>query len=240
MTGDLRGHNNPPEPSPFEAASASVDELLVEAKNWLDGSSVATQEEADAIGRITAMARAATKKLDTLRVEEKRPHDDAARAVQERFKPILARCDLIIDACKKSLTPFLAKLEAEKREAERIARAKADEARKAAEDAIRASQATDIEAREQAEAMLANAKRLEASATRAENDKAKASTGGRAMSLRTTYRAELTDDRLAARHYWSSRRDEFAELLAKFARDDVAAGAREIPGFVIHEEKVAV
>lgn len=230
----LIGHNGGP--TPFD----ELETLAAEARHWLDGSIVQSQAEADAIGHLVNMARAINKKLDALRVEEKRPHDDAAKAVQEKFKPHLSRCDLIADACKKALTPFLQKLEAEKRERERIAREEADRKRAEAEAAIRAAKQSDLEERERAEALLREAQKAEAAAIRAENDKAKASTGGRSMSLRTSYRPELVNSTEAARNYWKTRKDDFDALLMQFAREDIAKGIREIPGFVVHEEKAAV
>jgi len=232
------GHNNPP--TPFEDAVLALENLRTEAKNWLDGDLVTSQPEADAIGKLTAMSRDIAKRLDALRVEEKRPHDEAGKAVQEKFRPYAARCDLIVDACKKALTPYLVKLENEKREKERLAREEADRQRVAAETAVRAAPKSDIEAREAAEALLSAAKKAEAIAVKAENDKAKAATGGRSMSLRTSYRPELFNSTEAARHYWQTRKADFDALLLQFAREDIAKGAREIPGFIVHEDKAAV
>ncbi len=232
------GHNGAP--TPFDDAVTALDALRAEASNWLDGAVVSSQPEADAIGKLTAMARELSKRLDGLRVDEKKPHDDAGKAVQEKFKPYLARCDLIVSGCKTALTPYLVKLENEKREAERIAREKADKLREEAEAAIRAAKQNDINAREEAERLLTAAKKADASTTRAENDKAKAATGGRSMSLRTSYRAELTNSTEAARHYWQTRKADFDALLMQFAKDDIARGVRKIPGFIVHEEKAAV
>lgn len=234
VDASMIGHNGGP--SLFD----DLDALVAEARHWLDGSIVQSQEEADAIGHLVNMARSVGKKLDALRVEEKRPHDDAARAVQEKYKPLLSRCDLVADACKKALTPFLQKLEVEKRERERLAREDADRKREEAEAAIRTAKQSDLEARESAEALLRDAKRAEAAAVRAESDTAKASTGGRSMSLRTSYRAELVDPTEAARHYWKTRKADFDALLMQFARDDIGRGARNLPGFIVHEERVAV
>jgi len=233
------GHNGAP--TPFDDAVTALDALRAEASNWLDGAVVSSQPEADAIGKLTAMARELSKRLDGLRVDEKKPHDDAGKAVQEKFKPYLARCELIVSGCKTALTPYLNKLDEEKKEAARIAREKADKLREEAEAAIRAAKQNDIDAREEAEKLLTAAKKADASATRAENDKAKAATGfGRSMSLRTTYRAELVNSTEAARYYWQTRKADFDALLMQFAKDDIARGVREIPGFTIHEEKAAV
>jgi len=70
------------------------------------------------------------KLADENRKEEKRPHDDAAKVVQSKWKPILDRAALAIDVCKKALTPYLAEkerkqalvAEAARRELARLAR----------------------------------------------------------------------------------------------------------------------
>lgn len=234
------GHNNPPEQTPFDLASEAIATVFGEAQNWLDGATVKTQEEADAIAGLLDMARKAKAKADDMRVLEKKPHDDAAKAVQERYKPLLARCDLISDACKKALTPFLMAIEAEKRAKAEAARKEADAKAAAAQEALRASQATDIAAREVAEAMLRDASKADAIARKAENDKAGAKGGARATSLRTRHEVEVVDAREAARHFWRLRPGMFNELLNQLAREAVASGAREIPGCVVREVKEAV
>ena len=71
------------------------------------------------------------------------------------------------------------------------------------------------------------------------NAKAQAKGGARAVGLRTSWRPELTDAREAARHYWVAQRPALEAFLTDLARADVARGLRDIPGFVVHEEKAA-
>lgn len=236
----MLGHNNPPEPTPFEAAAERIDTLFMEAKHWLDGNEAGSQAEADAIGKLMDMVRAAKKDADAKRAEEKRPHDEAAKAVQEKYRPLLTRADLMVEGCKAAITPWLMKIEAEKRAREDAARKEAEAKALAAQEAVRAAQAADLEAREKAEALLRDAKKAEAAATKATNDKAHAKGGARAVTLRTSYDAEVTDMQAFARWAWGHRQADLAEFLDGLAKRVVAAGVRDIPGVTVHEIKTAV
>lgn len=236
----VSGNNAPPEPTPFDLISENVSDVYLEAKHWLDGAAVSSQAEADAIALLLDMARKAEKAANELRVAEKKPHDDAAAAVQAKFKPLIDKTARVAKACKDALTPWLERVEAAKRAAAEEARRIADEKALAATAAIRSAQSAGLEAREKAEQQLRDAKAAGASATRAEKSTAQAKGGGRAVGLRTSYRPELTDAREAARHYWTARREALEAFLLDLARDDVARGLRVIPGFVVHEERSAV
>jgi len=233
------GHNNPP--TPFDEAQTEITDLYDEAKGWLDGEPVASEGMAEGISKLLNMIRAAKKKADEARKVEKKPFDDGAKEVQERYNPLLKKADLAADACKKALAPWLEQQEAEKRAAEAEARRIAEEKRREAEEAIRASKVDDLEAREAAEEKLKDAKKAEATANRAAKDTAKASGGvGRAVSLRTEHEPELVSGVEAARHYWNTNRAEMEAFLLEMARKDVRAGKRSIPGFTITEVKKAV
>jgi hypothetical protein len=82
---------------------------------------------ADAVSKLLDMIRKAKKEADDFRAAEKKPHDDAAKAVQEKWKPLITRCDLAADAAKKALTPYLEAVEREKRAVAEAARKAADE-----------------------------------------------------------------------------------------------------------------
>jgi hypothetical protein len=241
------GGNNPPEPTPFDLSRDEIEGLFEEAKNWLDGEGVQTQADADGVGQLLDAIRKAAKAADDRRKDENKLFDEGKAAVQAKYAPLIAdtksergKAVLAAEACKKALAPFLEKVEAEKRRIAEEARRKADEERAAAEAAIRAARASDLEAQEAAERQLREAQAAEAAAKRAENDRAQAKGGARAVSLRSTWTVEMADIRDAAAHYWRIRPDEFRAFLIGVARQDVAAGKREIPGFTITEQKVAV
>lgn len=234
------GHNNPPEPTPFERAEAEVILLFDQAKGFLDGEPIANQKQADAIGLLDSMIMKARKAADELRIEEKRPHDEAAKAVQEKFKPLLTRCDLARDACKQALTPYLRKLEEEKRAKAEETRKAAEEERRKAQESMQAAHRYDLEAREAAETQLKQAEEAEKAARRAEKDKAHVTGAGRAKGLRTTYRPEVTDYTAFARHLWTNHKEEYQEFLDGMAAKLVGRGVRgeTVPGLKVHEEKV--
>lgn len=234
------GHNHPPAPSPFEAFTAHIGDLFEEAKNFLDGEGVNSEGEAEAVAKLLDLIRTAAKDADKARAEEKKPHDDAGKAVQSKWKPLLERADLAVTTCKNALTPWLQKKEAERVAQAEAARAEAQRKADEAAAAIAAASVTDLEAQEQAEALLKDAKKAETAAAKVENSRAQAAGGARAVSLRTTYRPTLESPSKALRHYASERPAELKAFLLTLAETDVRAGKHEIPGFTVTSEQVAV
>jgi hypothetical protein len=117
------GANYPPEPDPFDAIKCHVEDLAETARGFLDGSGVTTQAEADAVSKLMDEGRKASKAADGARADEKRPHDEAGKAVQAKFKPLIESADRVVTICKQALAPFLMAQEAEKRRIAEEARA---------------------------------------------------------------------------------------------------------------------
>ncbi|WP_376960167.1 hypothetical protein ABNQ39_20910 [Azospirillum sp. A26] len=236
------GGNMPPAATAFEKAEAEVTKVYDECALWLDGAKVEDQDTADGIANLLNLLRAAEKAADAARKADKEPHLEAGRAVDAMYKPVLDRAKMAADACKKALAPWLAKVEAEKAAAAEAARREADEKRKAAEDAIRARDAANLEQTAAAEALLKDAKKAEAAAKKAEKSGAKAGNGefGRAVSTRTFHRAEVTNRTDFARYVWANHADEMSEFLAGLAQRLVTNGARELPGVTVHAETKVV
>jgi hypothetical protein len=235
------GHNKPPEPTPFEAAQAKIEDLYGEATYWLDGAAVECQDHADGLSTLLNMLRNARKEADEARKAEAKSFDDGKAEVQARYNPLLKKADLAMDACKDAIAPWLVRLDAEEKAAAAEARRIADEKAREAQEAIRATEATNLAEREAAEQLVRDAKKAETAANRAARDTARAGVGiGRATSLRTSYKPVLTDAVTAARHFWATDRQEIEALLIRLAEQAVRNGKREIPGFVIEEIKTAV
>lgn len=238
------GHNQPPEPTPFEAVSVHIDDLLTEAHNWADGEGVETQAQADDVGRLIEDLRKAAKVADDLRIEEARPFDEGKAAVQARYAPLIAdpktknpgKVWKAIDALKATLKPYLDRLRAEQEAEARSKREEAEAAAQAAREAAQAAAASDFAAQEDAEALIKAAEHAAAEAKRAENAKAQSRGGGRAIGLRTFYRAEMTDRKAALLHYLADRPDVVVTFLQAQADADVRAGKRSIPGFNVVED----
>jgi len=242
------GHNNPPaEPTPFDLSKAEIEDLFAEAGNWLDGSGVQSAEDAEGVSRLLDMIRKASATADERRKTEAKPFDDGKAEVQARYgtligdtKAMKGKAVLAAECCKKALTPWLAKVEAEKRAVAEAARREADAKAAAAQEALRASAHDDLMAREAAEAQIRDARRAEAVATRAENDKAQAKGGTRATTLRSYFRPEITDATAFARWLWAEHKHELVGHLMTIAERHVANGSRTMPGVTVHEDRRAV
>jgi hypothetical protein len=223
--------------TPFDEISLDIDDLYSEAANWADGSPIESQEQCDALDVLDKALLDAGKRLDALRVEEKRPLDEQVQAIQDRYNPYIQPKKGRVDLARSCLNPLRAAWKtaeaAKKEEAAAKARAEAEALRQKAEAVIRAS-AGNLVAREAAEEQLSTAKEAEKFAKRQE---ARATTG---LGLRTTYHARLTDGGKAAQHYWNTRRAEFQTFLSGLAAEDVRRGIRSIPGFDVIEETKAV
>lgn len=219
------GGNNPPADA---AMAIHVDDLFLLLSDTLAGGAVDDDAKEAAIDALMDDFRKASKDADKKRAEEKKPHDDAGKAVQEKWKPIIAKADRGVAACKEALTPYReAKLKAAQ-EAERKAREEAAAKERAALEALR--QSDDLEARYEAEQKLEEAKKLTAVANRV----AKAPTG-----LRTHWEAEVTDMGAALRFYLKDNPDEFAALIRELAARDARATRRPVGGVLYHERKKA-
>lgn len=238
------GHNNPPAPTPYEAIKLHIDDLFETAQGFLDGEPIDNEKQAEAVSKLLDEARKARAAAEAQRKLEAKPFDDGKAAVQALWTPLTdekkGRCALIIETCKKALAPWLEKLDAEKRAAEAEARRVAEEKVAAAQAARRAADGTDLAALERAEQLTSEAEEAQSAATRASNDKAHAKGGSRAVTLRTVYRAEITDIGAALDHYAFEDGAEIIALLQRLADRDVRAGKRSIPGVVVHEDRVPV
>lgn len=235
------GHNRPSE-TPFDQVVTRIENLHLEAQNWLDGEGVADQAQADMVSKLLDDARKAKKEADELRKAESKPFDDGKAEVQARYKPLLGKADLIADLCKKVLAPFLDAQERAKREAEAKARAAAEAKAEAARKAHEAAKdSTDIAEREKAEAAIAEAKEAERAAARAGKDKGHAKGGSRVVGLRIYYAAEVTDMQTFARYVWEHHQAELREFLDGLAKRLAHEQPMQtLPGVTVHEQKRAV
>lgn len=230
------GHNQPPEPTPFELVTTEINDLFDEAKHWADGEPIADDATHDAITKLYDALHEAGKRADALRVAEKKPHDDAVKEIQGRYNPFIQEKRGLVAMGKSSLGDLLAawrkkKADEAAAEAKRLADIVAEEQRKARE--AMAETAGNLEARIIAEQQVDNAKAWEKAARRAD----KAATTG--LGLRTVWTAKLVDTELGLD--WAYGRDatRFTALVQQMADEAVRAGLRAIPGFEVVEGKVA-
>lgn len=232
--------NAPAEKTPYDAIKADIDDLYDEAKNWLDGTPIKTGAEAADVATLIDKFQKAWKAADTQRDTEKRPHTEAANAVQAKYKPLLDRANTAKDVAKKAQATWLVKLRDEQRKlADEAAAVALAEAQKARDAIAEANASADLDARERAEDMVAQAAEMIAGAQAAAKLKpqAKGADASRALGLKTVYEPEMEDSLIAMRHYWviPDRRAEFEALMLDMARKDIRSGTRSIPGIKINE-----
>lgn len=234
------GHNGAPEPTPYEAVKVHVDDLMTEARGWLDGQPIENQAQADEVSKLMDMLRKAKTAADNARKIEAKPFDDGKAEVQARYKPLIDGADRAVDTCKQALAPFLKAQEAARQAKIEAEQRASIEAMMAAAEAAQAARGGDLARVELAEQAAAEAKAATAALKRTEKDRSHATGGARATTLRTYYEPELTDAREAATWAWQAHRPELEEFLMGLAKQRVAGGLRTIPGFVVHERQRVV
>lgn len=232
------GDNLPPDP--FLLFNESINDLLIEANNYLDGKAIENEDQEAAVASILTRLRRETGAADDQRKAEKKPHDDAGKEVQAKWQPLLRRAEIGVECAKSALSAFLRKKEAAQRAA---AQAAIEEARKQAEAAAQAAQQArpgDMADQTTARILQENAADAQKRADKLGKAKVQAKGGERAVGLRTTYRAEITDATAFVRWVWANRRDEMAAFLAEVAARESRSGPRGIPGIIVHEDREAV
>ncbi len=230
------GHNRPDE---YEAVKDRVARLVDAANVWLDKVPEITDDDragkaSDFIGQLTAEI----KKVEDTRKTEKQPHMDAAKAVDEKYKPLVTLLDRAKALLRPRLAAWLQKKEAEKAAAEKKAREEAEAAQRAAEEAHRkAQQATSVEDVVDAEeaARKAEAARKEADRIGREKVGAKGAYSDRSTGLRTYRIGEIVDiDKVFDRYRGNA---DVIGALQRCVNADIRHGAKRIPGVKIVEEK---
>lgn len=229
--------NAPAEPSVLFAEE--IDDLMAEARQWLDGEPISTEQQAEGVSSLLNRLRRVSKGADEARKAEKEPHLEAGRAVDAKWKPITSKADLAAATCKQALAPWLQRIEDENRQIAEAAQREADRLAQIAREAHRGASG-NLAATEDAERLLKAAKAAEKGASRASKAKAHATGGERAVGLRSVWTPTLTDACAALKHYRETQPSELKSWLVEQAEKDVRAGARSIPGFTIEESRVAV
>lgn len=219
------GHNAPPPDASF---GLHIDDLFALLSDTLAGGTVDDDTKEAAIDELMDEFRKASKDADEARKVEKKPHDDAAKAVQEKWKPIIAKADRGVAECKAALTPYRVEKQRIADEAARKAREEAEAKQRAAQEALR--QSDDLEAKFAAEQELEQAKKLAAVANKIDRS---------ATGLRTHWEAELTDKGAALRFYLKTQPDEFLALIQTLADRDARGARPPVPGVLYREIKRA-
>lgn len=232
------GHNSPPDP--FEGFRLHIEDLFEQAQQFLDGTGIQNQAQADDVSALLNMVRKSSNDADEQRKAEKKPFDDGAKAVQAKWKPLLDKLDLAAFTAKNALAPFLRKQEEEARAKAEELRLEAERQAKAVRDAHAKAAADDLAAQASMREMEKASERAQRDASKAAKVRPQAKGGERAVSLRTSYRAEIIDPLALGKWAWENRRDEYLAFLTDLAERESRQGPKGIPGITVHTERNAV
>lgn len=207
------GHNKPPDidwdriesiapgdTEMFKLLQDRIDDLGREAEKRIEGPPIADQDEADRIANLADALAQFHRVADNSRAREKKPHDDAAKAIQQRWLPLLFKAETYKNLKYKLLTPWLNSLE--------------DKAKKEAEAAAAAGTPAAADAR-----------------------RPRAGTRGRAMTLKQTKKAKITDYAACLAFFADS--EDVRGTVQMLANRAVRAGMT-VPGAEVEEMSQAV
>lgn len=225
------GGNRPPVIDPEKLAEAErlTTEALALAKEQREAGPIKDAQRASLVSDVVAALRAAFKSVDAIRVEQKKPHDDAADAVQKAFKVFLNAMESDANAIKAMSAQWLA--EEQKRLADERAKREA-EARRQQQEAWAAKQLAEAKgdslAVAQADEQAKAAEEAAAAAQKVEKAKMEsASGGGRTMALRTQAYAQIRNWRAVFMHF--ENEPEVREVLQRLADREIRGGLT-VPG----------
>lgn len=229
------GHNMPSDP--FDALLAEISDKSAQAQELLTGhAEIKSQQTCDLFRNMQAQLLALHKRADAMHKDEKAPALEKCRQVDERFS-FRAAVKVLTERLRSRFETFMkaeerrlaaeahAKFEAERASAERERqRIAAEQSKKMVDDPIAAL--TDA-APEMPELPLAP-----------EPVKVQAGGGfGRKAGLKSVWVPVLSDYKAALAHFGENAKVK--ELVQKLAEQAVKAGARDVPGFEVKEDRRA-
>lgn len=240
--------NNAPDDDSFEGLQSSIEEFSREAEKLMKAGAAKTQQQANEAADVADKLNKLFARADKARDTEKRPHLEAGREVDDKWRPLTTAASIYKRLKEVVAEPFLKaekarkeKLEREAREAAAKAQREAAEkevaAKRAAQDAVaRGDAATAAKAQAEADAALARAQEAENKADAIASTPIKAGTRGRATSLRSAKVAKIIDyDKLLM-----SLKDhaDIKEAVEKIANASARAGIA-LPGMELDKDEAA-
>lgn len=223
-----RNHNGPPDP--IEAVIAEYDAVISEVQNWTDGEPVTDRAGMDAVDALLKEFKAYKSALTRAGKERTDPFHKAWKAEVAAVKVYTDDADRIQKALVATVAPFKAKLAAEQEAARKAEWAKAEAARREAEEKAAAASAADLEAQRE----IAEAKQAAIDAEKMAKAQEKQAVKG--MRTVTYYEVTSSSDLLR----WVNKNDRQAldDFCADYARRVHKDGVAR-PGLRVWTEKEA-
>ena len=203
------GDNAGPDGDTFGTLKESIETLVRDAAKLVEAGAAKDQAEVDQAANLANKLGELQKKADAARKDEKKPHDEAAAAVQAKWNPVISLADIYKQVKAKVIQPFLLAEENKRREAEAAAR---EAAAKAAQTGAAAPVAPPPAAAP------------------------KAAGARRSVALRTVKVVQI-EDRDAVLAFFKDNQ-QITDLLQTMAQRAVGAGVT-VPGVKVVEEQRA-
>lgn len=222
------GHNMPPDP--IDEALVPFGDVITEAEAWLDGQKVETEAQMTAADALLKGVKAARKAIDDARDMATKPLHEAWKSEVARWKPTQDDLDRLAKGLAALVNDFKVALAKAKEEARKKAEAEAWEKTRAAQEAARIADVSNIEATRAAAAAIEEAEAAQRLAHAAGKDTVR--------GLRTVTKYEITDHK--ALLHWIARNDKDAvfAFIEEWARKEHKACANA-DGLKVWAEKEA-
>jgi hypothetical protein len=206
------GHNLPTDPVERFNLMIEMEREAIEAFLKVP---IAAEDDAVKAGRWSGKLKGIAKEIDEKRVELKKPHDDAATAVQQTFKPLVDAASQLAAKLTNHVSPWVKeKKRKADEEAAEAARIKRDAEQKAADE-------------------LGVAPPPETTRAPARMP-SKVVTGG--LTVRTVKVAKINDLNAAASYFAKLENPELRDLMRKLAYKVMTAGV-PVPGAELVEDQ---
>lgn len=218
------GDNLPDDPvASIEIEIAGEEEIVAEFL----AIPVTTQDVADRVGPWWKRIDELAKRADSLREEEKRPHLEACRDVDDKWRHAIAKARELVRALKDHIKPFL---DAQRLAEQQRARKAAEEAQRLREEATKKTSEAD---RDELQRQAADAER------QAVPHNAAAGRVGAKVALKTYRQARVTDYKVAAGAMLDANNSDLKREIDRLAQRAATAGIT-LPGVEVTEETRAV
>lgn len=203
------GHNLP---DPIDEALVPFGGVISEAESWLDGQKVETEGQMKAADTLIKGVKAARKAVDDARDTATKPLHEAWKGEVARWKPTQDDLDRIVKGLVALVDDFKRKLTAEKEAARKAAEDEAWEKTRAAQEATRLADVSDIEATRAAALAIAEAEEAQRMAQAAAKDTVK--------GLRIVTKYEVTDHKALLHWIVKNDRDAVTAFIDEYARKE--------------------
>lgn len=224
------GHNAPP-----TTLEDQISDVSHQALTWLERNGISDPASSDKAANYREQLLDLKKKADAERVKEKRPHDDAAKAVQQKWKPVIEAAETAAGVLRDALTTWMRAEEArQRREAEEFMRRVREEEARKRQQLLEEQKAKGVPD-EEAQAVIEDT----APEVPGEAPKPRVQAGGqrgRKTGLRTIKTAVIKDYDKALAHF--AHHDKVRAVIEQLT-NHAARDGHAVPGVEVREDKVA-